>query len=69
MHSMKQQVDQPINANCPNLIILDEAKRTTLLIDVTCPMDVNMIKAVAEKHKKYRDLETAMKKQYKLCKI
>eukprot|EP00957_Ditylum_brightwellii_P096582 7355764-Ditylum_brightwellii.AAC.1 len=48
MHNMKQQIDQPITSNCPNLIILDEDKKTTLLIDVTCPMDANMIKAGAK---------------------
>eukprot|EP00957_Ditylum_brightwellii_P012545 947875-Ditylum_brightwellii.AAC.1 len=31
-------------------------------------MDVNMISAAATKHKKYHNLEIAMKKQYKLCK-
>eukprot|EP00957_Ditylum_brightwellii_P025959 1963208-Ditylum_brightwellii.AAC.1 len=28
-----------------------------------------MVTATATKHKKYQDLEIAMKKQYKLCKI
>eukprot|EP00957_Ditylum_brightwellii_P082755 6291872-Ditylum_brightwellii.AAC.1 len=40
-----------------------------LLINVTCPMDVNMFSAAAAKHKKYHNLEIAMKKKYKLCKI
>eukprot|EP00957_Ditylum_brightwellii_P036927 2795745-Ditylum_brightwellii.AAC.1 len=66
---MKQRVDHGVAANCPDLVYLDEKKRTALLIEVTCPMDENMISAAATKHKKYRDLEIAMKKQYKLCKI
>eukprot|EP00957_Ditylum_brightwellii_P134618 10262957-Ditylum_brightwellii.AAC.2 len=40
-----------------------------LLIDVVCPMDVNMNSAAATKHKKYHNIEIAMKKQYTLCKI
>eukprot|EP00957_Ditylum_brightwellii_P127649 9735035-Ditylum_brightwellii.AAC.1 len=32
-------------------------------------MDINMVSAAAKKHQKYCDLEIAMKKQYKLCKI
>eukprot|EP00957_Ditylum_brightwellii_P021049 1586001-Ditylum_brightwellii.AAC.1 len=32
-------------------------------------MDVNMIKAATEKHKKYQDLKIAIKKQYILYKI
>eukprot|EP00957_Ditylum_brightwellii_P111404 8496709-Ditylum_brightwellii.AAC.1 len=47
----------------------DKGKKTTLLIDVTYPMDINMVTAAAKKHQKYHDLEIAMKKQYKLRKI
>eukprot|EP00957_Ditylum_brightwellii_P025081 1897939-Ditylum_brightwellii.AAC.1 len=50
-------------------MLLDEEKRTSLLIDVICPMDINMVTAAAKKHKKYCNLEIAMKKRCKLCKI
>eukprot|EP00957_Ditylum_brightwellii_P136249 10390874-Ditylum_brightwellii.AAC.1 len=66
---MKQRVDHGVAANCPDIVYLDKKKRTALLIDVTCPMDVNIISAAATEHKKCHDLEIAMKKQYKLCKI
>eukprot|EP00957_Ditylum_brightwellii_P098134 7476905-Ditylum_brightwellii.AAC.2 len=69
MSNMTQRVDCAISVNHPDLIVLDEEKRTALLVDVTCPMDINMVTAAAKKHKKYHDLEIAMKKQYKLCKI
>eukprot|EP00957_Ditylum_brightwellii_P118979 9074483-Ditylum_brightwellii.AAC.1 len=69
MHNMTQCVDHAVATNRSNIILLDEKKRTALLIDVTCPIDVNMVTAAAEKHKKYCNLEIAIKKQYKLCKI
>eukprot|EP00957_Ditylum_brightwellii_P139938 10663678-Ditylum_brightwellii.AAC.1 len=69
MYNMKQRVGHGVAANCPDIVYLDEGERMALLIDVTCPMDVNMIAAAATKHKKYQDPEIAMKKQHKLCKI
>eukprot|EP00957_Ditylum_brightwellii_P053850 4079874-Ditylum_brightwellii.AAC.1 len=69
MYNMTQKVDHAVSANRPDLVILDEEKNTALLIDVTCPMDINMVSAAAKKHQKYQDLEIAMKKQYKLRKI
>eukprot|EP00957_Ditylum_brightwellii_P151638 11547495-Ditylum_brightwellii.AAC.1 len=69
MYNMTQRADRTFSANRPDLALLDEEKRTALLIDVTCPMDINMVTVAAKKHKKYRDLEIAMKKQYKLHKI
>eukprot|EP00957_Ditylum_brightwellii_P161712 12312108-Ditylum_brightwellii.AAC.1 len=66
---MTQRVDHAIAANHLDLVVLDKKKRTVLFIDVTCPMDINMLTAAATKHKKYCDLKIAMKKQYELCKI
>eukprot|EP00957_Ditylum_brightwellii_P055952 4239859-Ditylum_brightwellii.AAC.1 len=68
-YNMTQRVDRVIATNHPDLVMLDEQKRIALLIDVTCPMDINMVTAAATKHKKYCNLKIAMKKQYKLCKI
>eukprot|EP00957_Ditylum_brightwellii_P079832 6070854-Ditylum_brightwellii.AAC.1 len=69
MYNMTQKVNHAISANRPDLVTLDEVKKTALLIDITCLMDINMVSAAAKKHQKYRNLEIAMKKQYKLCKI
>ena len=69
MYDMTQKVNHAVSANRPDLVILDEEQKTALLIDVTCPMDINMVSAAAKKHQKYRDLEIAMKKQYNLRKI
>eukprot|EP00957_Ditylum_brightwellii_P210013 15364474-Ditylum_brightwellii.AAC.2 len=69
MYNMTQQVDHAVATNHPDIVLLDEKKRTALLINVTCHIDVNIVTATVEKHKKYCTLEIAMKKQYKLCKI
>eukprot|EP00957_Ditylum_brightwellii_P170695 12993004-Ditylum_brightwellii.AAC.1 len=45
MYSMIQRVDNAIAANCPDLVVLNKKKRSALLIDVTCPMDINMVTA------------------------
>eukprot|EP00957_Ditylum_brightwellii_P069036 5240714-Ditylum_brightwellii.AAC.1 len=66
---MKKHIDHTVAANRPGIILLDEKKKTALLIDMTCPMDVNMITAVVTKHKNYCDLEVVMKKQFHLRKI
>eukprot|EP00957_Ditylum_brightwellii_P175611 13370619-Ditylum_brightwellii.AAC.1 len=69
MYDMTQKVDHAISTNRPDLVILDEEKKSAILIDVACPMDINMVSAAAKKHQKYPNLEIAMKKQYKLRKI
>eukprot|EP00957_Ditylum_brightwellii_P128050 9766006-Ditylum_brightwellii.AAC.1 len=69
MYNMTQKVDHAVSINHPDLVILDEDQKTALLIDVTCPVDINMVSTAAKKHQKYRDLKTVMKKQFKLCKF
>eukprot|EP00957_Ditylum_brightwellii_P012061 911568-Ditylum_brightwellii.AAC.1 len=69
MYNMKQHIDPDVATNCPDIVLLNEKKMTALLIDVTCPMDVNMISAAAMKHKTYCNLEIVMKKQFHLRKI
>eukprot|EP00957_Ditylum_brightwellii_P034951 2649099-Ditylum_brightwellii.AAC.1 len=69
MYNMKQRANHDIATNCPNIVLLDETKRAALLIDMICSMDMNIVTATTIKHNEYQDLEIAMKKQYKLCKI
>eukprot|EP00957_Ditylum_brightwellii_P184819 14077092-Ditylum_brightwellii.AAC.1 len=69
MYGMSQKVNHAVSSNCQDLVILDKVKKTALLIDATCPMDLNMVSTAAKKHQKCCNLEIAMKKQYKLCKI
>eukprot|EP00957_Ditylum_brightwellii_P022281 1681434-Ditylum_brightwellii.AAC.1 len=62
MYNMTQLVDHAVAANRPGIVFHNEKKRTALLIDVTCLIDVNMVTVAAEKNKKYCNLEIAMKK-------
>jgi len=50
------QTDRTIPSNTPDIIILDNEKRTCMLIDVAVSGDRNMIKKEAEKILKYKDL-------------
>ena len=68
-YDLTQEVDGAVEANRPDIVVLDEKEGRALFIDVTIPMDINMIKAAAGKYKKYRDLEIATKKQYHLKKV
>ena len=60
-YDLKQEVDIAVEANRPDIVVLDEKEGRALIIDVTIPMDINMVKAAAGKYKKYRDLEIATK--------
>ena len=61
--------DKRIPANRPDITIHDRKNRTALLIDVSVPVDNNIIKKTAEKHVKYRDLEIELQKCWGLLKI
>eukprot|EP00957_Ditylum_brightwellii_P124197 9467563-Ditylum_brightwellii.AAC.1 len=44
-HDMTQEVESAVEANCPDIVNLNEKEGK----DVTFPMDINMIKAAADK--------------------
>eukprot|EP00957_Ditylum_brightwellii_P005905 448068-Ditylum_brightwellii.AAC.1 len=46
-YNMTQEVDTTVKANRPDTIVLDEKECRDLIIDVTVPMDINMIKVAA----------------------
>eukprot|EP00957_Ditylum_brightwellii_P161698 12310839-Ditylum_brightwellii.AAC.1 len=62
MYDMTQKVNHAVSTNRPDLVILDEEKKTALIINVTCLIGINMVSAAAKKHQKYKDLKIAMKK-------
>eukprot|EP00957_Ditylum_brightwellii_P067169 5098265-Ditylum_brightwellii.AAC.1 len=66
---MTLEVDYGVGANHPDSVIWDSAKKCAFFIDTTVPMDIHMVKAAADKYKKYRDLEIAYKKEFQLRKI
>eukprot|EP00957_Ditylum_brightwellii_P188338 14338150-Ditylum_brightwellii.AAC.1 len=46
-YNMTQEVDKVGEASTPDVVVLDEEECRALIIDVTVPMDINMIKAAA----------------------
>ena len=61
--------DKRIPANRPDITIHDRKNRTAILIDVSVPVENNIVKKTAEKHVKYRDLEIELQKCWGLLKI
>eukprot|EP00957_Ditylum_brightwellii_P202697 15331385-Ditylum_brightwellii.AAC.1 len=56
-YNMMIDVDHGVSANCPDIAIQDSAKKCAYFIDVTVLVDINKVKAAAEKYKKYQDLD------------
>eukprot|EP00957_Ditylum_brightwellii_P172955 13167984-Ditylum_brightwellii.AAC.1 len=52
-YDMTLDADHGVSANQPNIMIWDSAKKCAFSIDMTVLMDINMVKAAAEKYKKY----------------
>ena len=48
-YDLKQEVDIVVEANRPDIVVLDEKEGRALTTDVTIPMDINMVKAAAGK--------------------
>eukprot|EP00957_Ditylum_brightwellii_P171002 13017743-Ditylum_brightwellii.AAC.1 len=46
-YNMTQEVDKVVKAKRPDIVVLDEKEHRAVIIDVTVPMDINMIKAAA----------------------
>eukprot|EP00957_Ditylum_brightwellii_P030437 2305196-Ditylum_brightwellii.AAC.1 len=63
-YGMVLDVNHGVSANQHNIIIQDSAKKCAFFIDVTVLMDIDMVKAAADKYKKYWDLEVAYKKEF-----
>jgi hypothetical protein len=58
------QTDRTIPNNKPDITILDNEKRTCMLIDVAIPGDRNVIKKKAEKISKYKDLAIEIQRMW-----
>eukprot|EP00957_Ditylum_brightwellii_P049734 3771591-Ditylum_brightwellii.AAC.1 len=66
---LKMVVDKVLKHNWHNIAILDRASKTAQIIDITVPYDTNVVSKTAEKITKYRDLDIALKKNWRGCKI
>jgi hypothetical protein len=58
------QTDRAIPNNKPDIIILDNEKRTCMLIDVAISGDRNVIKKEAKKILKYKDLTIEIQRMW-----
>eukprot|EP00957_Ditylum_brightwellii_P144721 11024557-Ditylum_brightwellii.AAC.1 len=46
-YDMTQDVENMVEANRPYIVVLDEKEKKAFIIDITIPMDINMMKAAA----------------------
>ena len=52
--------DREIGANRPDIVIRDKVEKKTYILDVSCPIDVNVIKKEQEKVSKYSGLRAEL---------
>ena len=69
MWDLPMITDTHTPANRPDIVIHDRTKKEALLIDISVPVDTNIVQKTAEKHTKYRDLEIELQKCWALKKI
>jgi hypothetical protein len=62
--NQKVQTDRNIPSNKPDIIIRDNEKRSSMLIDVAISGDRNVIKKETEKILKYKDLTTEIQRMW-----
>ena len=56
--------DRPITANKPDIVIVDRQSKLTLLVDISIPGDWNVATKEAEKHQKYSELKTEIRRMW-----
>eukprot|EP00957_Ditylum_brightwellii_P062569 4748084-Ditylum_brightwellii.AAC.2 len=62
-------MDKHVEANRPDIVLIEEGQSHTRLIDISIPLDANIVSMNADKHTKYRNLEIAFKKNHKLRRV
>ncbi|CAB3388678.1 Hypothetical predicted protein [Cloeon dipterum] len=61
--------DRAVEANRPDIVVIDQRKKEGLIIDIAVPLDANMERTVVEKKRKYQPLAVELKEIYNLRKI
>jgi hypothetical protein len=61
--------DRAVEANRPDICVIDQLKQEGLIVDIAVPLDDNIEKTIAEKKRKYQQLSVEMKDMYKLKKV
>ena len=61
--------DKKVKCNCPDILIHDSKNKSCQIIDVAIPACTNVVKKIAEKITKYKELEIELKKCWNLQEI
>jgi len=61
--------DFPLEANRPDLILLNEHNKEALLIDISVPLDCNIRKKAEEKISKYRALSLEVSRLWQVVRV
>jgi hypothetical protein len=60
------RTDHHIQANKPDLVVVDKDEKSCLIIDIACPLDTNVRKKELEKVQKYRDLQVELQNLWRV---
>jgi hypothetical protein len=63
---MTIHTDRTITANRPDIVVKDNAKRTCYILDISVPMDCNVVKKSVEKISKYKNLEIEIRRMWNM---
>ena len=55
-----------IQANKPNIVVVDKREKTSRIIDIACPLDANIQEKEKEKSVKYQDLRWELEQLWKV---
>lgn len=61
--------DRAVEANRPDIVLIDKQARKAVIIDIAVPSDQKLISTVAEKKRKYQPLAVELKDMYKLQQV
>eukprot|EP00957_Ditylum_brightwellii_P103486 7885530-Ditylum_brightwellii.AAC.2 len=59
--------DRHVEANHPDIVLVEEGKSHVHLIDISVLLDANIVSTNADEHTKYHNMEITFKKNHTLC--
>ena len=63
------QTDHPVEANRPDIVVLEKTSRKCLLFDIACPFDTRVANKEKEKIEKYQDLRRELQRIWKFSDV
>ncbi|KAF4528234.1 hypothetical protein B566_EDAN016009 [Ephemera danica] len=61
--------DRAVEANRPDLVLIDKKEKTAIIIDIAVPLDNHVVTTCAEKRRKYQPLAVELKHMYRLREV